>query len=272
MDWVLLSLQWLPNDLESGFFADFAKVCRVPIWKEFYVHTQTLGNFIIQGQEEYLWKPLEPQIDHIEASLEWLRQRLTFHRTAKIILVIAAHGTGNSFRLTSTREVELVRIQDTICRSRSRPLIIVLDSCMMATIDVLRTLHNCAHYCIAMEDYCGWEGAMTPALGEILSTCPSATLSVLELQAVCRSWVDDMIRRAQKEKEGSTSVSLLDLRVSEDKLRVLAINSERCRIDRKSDEIHDYACVRGQTHPAVIYHRSLRPDLSGLAITTRKAV
>lgn len=250
--WVILSLQLLEeNVIEQGWGSDFSKYMNCSIQKEFFVLTQRYGKFLIEGNSVYKLTPLPKAT--IGDAFTWLKQRINYYTFSKIICVVASHGSGYSLKIREGLEVPLETLKTALPRKIE---ILCLDSCMMATTEVLRKLHGVAEYLIAMEDYCGWEGFSSPCLDELL--CDNIKQSGINL-------VDDIAKRAFQEPEGATSVSLIDLNIklSEPKKQSF---EDGCRVDPKDDLLHDYTCTLGKKPNPVVYTRSKTEKRSGLAV------
>lgn len=249
--WVILSLQLLESNLEEGFWRDLAKSFHSSLRKEFYVLTSTCGKFLLEGEKVYTLTPIPK--GSIEGGFRWLKQRISHYADRKILLVIASHGSGKAIKIRDGLEVPLERLRDAI----PFPIeILCLDSCMMATTSVVSSLSGVARYLIAMEDYCGWEGFFSPYLDDLFCDDVKRTGILI---------INEMARRAFAEKDGATSISLIDLTKSFP-LNEKEISSPDCRVDPEDDLLHDYTCTLGRNPSSVVHTRSKVENRSGLAI------
>lgn len=231
--WNFLSLQILPNDLETGFLIDWSKIIKSNLHISLYVWTRTLGSFTLDIPSY--------KIDTDIQIPSWINLKLQEYK--KIILIIAGHGTGKGIK---TQEGELTI--DRLARWITIPVeIIILDSCMMATNIVVNALKGKAKYLIATQDYCPWEGFIPHSFPIINDT--------LEF---CKYIVDDFIRR-NKDDKVSASILTLDGEL-EEKSR---ISKQKCRIDPLYSD-SDYACQLGKFPSSVIYTKSTVVGRSGV--------
>jgi hypothetical protein len=271
MNWILISLQLVPNELQSGFFVDFAKIMNSNVWKEIYVVTENMGNFTLQGKTQYVLTPSKTIIT-VDNSLLWLTNTLnkmdSLFPGSKILCVIASHGTGKSLKIKNEEYIPLYKLRKAILESNRKPDILALDCCFMATTFVRRQLQNTAQYLLASSDYIGWEGWMSPNLEKILSLG-----SVIKIG---KALVDDFISRSSREKEGATSASLISLTSDDNDIAIIDEKDKRCQVE---DKTFDYKCVTGKTHPSIVYAQNCpiatlavllqkKPASSGMNITT----
>lgn len=242
--WKIIALELVANDLEPGFYEDFKKILKTRVRPEFLVFTKTYGTFEISGSK------IKFVEFNISDALHWIRDKLLEFRSHKIALLIAGHGTGKGFKLWDGLELEILSLAKYI---PFKIELVILDSCMMATDITSRAFSGYAKYMIAMQDYCPWNGFISPYLDWILTS---------DIEKTAKRFVDDFIFRAKLETTDPVSASVIDLDID-----IFLPNSEEisiCRIDPKFKGHLDFRCQTGKIPDSVIYTRSTTKSRSGL--------
>lgn len=168
LDHTILIYSAEDNDLESHSFVDFAKLTELDLKGSICAHqlldTKSMGSyqFRICGKEIKTVRLPNQNMSNVFLLKQFIKDAIAATPAKKYSLVLQGHGFSHVLRTEEESSMFVSDIRETLEELGIKMHIISLDMCLMSTLETLYELKDVAEYIIANEDYCPWDGVISP--------------------------------------------------------------------------------------------------------------
>lgn len=232
-EWNLLFYTFTDNELETGSFADLAKLTALDIavpldssgtagsrffkagfsaFISILLDTSTLGSYHItingdpyQEGNMIMTRVPNQNMSKVETLETFVRSSLKGRESKRIALILGGHGAGWFLQTERDSILPVPQFAETIERCGLVLDLLCFDNCMMSNLETMYAIRRIAKTVIAYEDYAGLNGFIQPLTVAYFNECHFNT------ERIAISIAKNLMATLT-EKDIPTDVSVIDIK------------------------------------------------------------